>query len=305
MTPLFRSIIVLIIFTLAVPVEAQVPDWQVNENSYEFTMTLTAFLRVNGNELSGSANQIAAFHGNEIRGVATPIIEAGENQFVAIMTIFSNTTDEEISFRIYDATTGRVVDAVQTLNFEIDSNLGSRFMPYSIADTELNDQTEILDFSFENAQTNTLSIQNGAIFIELEDAGQINQLIPNFTVSDGAQLFNLEQEVLLSGQEELDFSNPIRFQVRSEDRSSIQDWTVNVSVRPEPVARFYRKNSVCFLNGEIKVEYSIENESVSLRADNFDTQIQSIFEGSTIFRDVPAGTYMVEVGEITKEIIIE
>ncbi|WP_394749230.1 hypothetical protein [Spongiimicrobium salis] len=305
MTPLFRSIIVLILFTLAAPVEAQVPDWQVNENSYEFTMTLTAFLHVNGNDLAGANHRVAAFHGNEIRGVSSPIIQSGQGDYVAIMTIFSNTTDEEINFRIYDAATNTVVEAATSITFEIDANIGSRFMPLIISDQVLNDETAILDFGFDNAEVNTLSIQNGSIAIEIEDESQITQLVPNFVLSDGAQLFNLEQEALLSGQEQLDFSNPIRFQVRSEDRSSTQDWMVTVSVRPEPVARFYRKNSVCFLNGEIKVEYSIENESVSLRADNFDTQIQPIFEGSTIFRDVPAGTYTVEVGDIIKEITIE
>jgi len=305
MIQLFKSTIILIIVMLVAPVQAQVPDWQVNENSFEFTMTLTAFLHVNGNDLVHPNDLIGAFHGNEVRGVASPIIQAGENQFVAIMTIFSNTTDEEITFRLYDSENDTVFDAPTSLTFEIDANIGSRFMPFGIANQELNNETAIIDFGFDNADVNTLTLQNGSIFIEIEDGSQITTLVPNFVLSTGAQLFNLEQEVQHSNQGSLDFSNPIRYQVRSEDRSTVQDWMVSVSVIPEPVARFYRKNSVCFLNGEIMVEYSIENESVALRADNFETQIQAIFEGNTIFRNVPHEIYTVEVGGVSKEIIIE
>ena len=103
MIQLFKSTIVLIIIMLVAPVRAQVPDWQVNENSYEFTMTLTAFVTVNGVDLVNPDDKIAAFHGSDVRGVASPIIRAGDEEYVAIMTIFSNTTNEEITFKIYDA----------------------------------------------------------------------------------------------------------------------------------------------------------------------------------------------------------
>ena len=178
-------------------------------------------------------------------------------------------------------------------------------MPYSISDQILNNETAILDFGFDNADVNTLSIQNGQVFIEIEDDIQIRELVPNFVLSGGAQLFDLEQDAQNSGQEQLDFSTPSHFQVRSENRSTVQDWVITVTVRPEPVARFYRKNSVCFINGEIMVEYSIENELVTLRAENFETQVQPIFEGNTIFRSVPPGTYTAEVGTASKEITIE
>lgn len=305
MIQLFKSTIIIIIIMLVAPAQAQVPDWQVNENSFEFTMTLTAFLNVNGNNLANPNDLIAAFHGNEVRGVASPIIQAGEDEYVAIMTIFSNTTDEEITFRIYDSVNDVIVESPSSLIFEIDANIGSRFMPFGASDQVLNDETTILDFGFDNADVNNLILQNGSIFIEIENDSQITALIPNFVLSDGAQLFNLEQEVQHSSQEQLDFSNPIHYQVRSEDRSIVQDWIVSVTVTPEPVARFYRKNSVCFLNGEIMVEYTIENESVTLRADNFETQIQTIFEGNTVFSDIPQGIYTVEVGEVSKEIRIE
>lgn len=305
MIKLFKSMIVPIILMLAAPVQAQVPDWQVNENSYEFTMTLTAFINVNGEDLVSANDRIAAFHGSEIRGVASPIIQASEGEFVAIMTIFSNTTDEEITFQIYDSASDAIVEASARITFEIDANIGTRFMPFSISDQILNDTTAILDFGFDNADVNTLTIQNGSVFIEIEDGSQIMELAPTFVLSDRAQLFNLDQELQHSGQEQFDFSAPIRYQVRSEDRAAVQDWVVTVTVRPEPVASFFRKNSVCFLNGEIMVEYSIENESVIIRAENFETQVQPIFEGNTIFRNVPSGIYTVEVGNISKEIIIE
>ncbi len=155
------------------------------------------------------------------------------------------------------------------------------------------------------ATVKSINIQNGVVDLEINDTENIQQLAPTFMLSNGADLFNLGSELQLSGSQILDFSSDVSYQVRSEDRSTLKDWTIRVVQTPLQTAKFFRKNAVCHLDGQIMVEFSVEATRVTLSADNFDSRIQPIFEGKTLFENVPVGVYTVIVGDFTKEITIE
>ena len=282
------------------------PGWEVNEFDYEQVMTLTAFLNVNGNRLASPNDRVAAFVGDQVRGVGSPIIEVNnENTFVATFLIFSNTPNELITFKIYDSINDVIVDVEQTLEFEIDANIGTRFQAFSLANPSLSNENDILQFGFSNVtEVKNVTFEGNTITVEINDFEDVTNLRPTYSISPGASMFlgSLPQN---SDTEHVDFTNPIQYKVRSEDQSQLTLWTVNVITTPQEVARFFRRNAVCHLNGQIKVEFSIENEEVTLSGDGFTTQVQNIFEGFTTFVNIPPGTYTIMLSDIAREIEIE
>ena len=64
-------IVIIIMCLISLRLSAQPPSWQVNENEFEYTMTMVAFLNVNATKLSDTNDMIGAFVGNECRGLQT------------------------------------------------------------------------------------------------------------------------------------------------------------------------------------------------------------------------------------------
>ena len=58
---------------------AQPPNWYVNAFNYQYSMTFTAFLNVNGASLTSSKDKVAAFVGDELRGVSNVVYEQSLN----------------------------------------------------------------------------------------------------------------------------------------------------------------------------------------------------------------------------------
>ena len=109
---------------ISLRLSAQPPSWQVNENEFEYTMTMVAFLNVNATKLSDTNDMIGAFVGNECRGVANLIYAASTDNYFAYLTVFSNSSSETVNFKIYNSITDTVTEADQTLPFEINKHYG-------------------------------------------------------------------------------------------------------------------------------------------------------------------------------------
>ena len=136
---------------------AQNPNWEVDENDYEHTMTFVIFLNLDGVDLSSTDDEVATFVGDEIRGVTNLTYVASVDRYFAYLTAFANTNGETLSFRIYDSTNDVVRNVSTTKIFEINGHQGDIFQAVSIADPLLNTEAEILDFSFNGVTAvNTL-----------------------------------------------------------------------------------------------------------------------------------------------------
>ena len=102
------------------------PDWTVNANDYQFSMTMVASVRVD-NELSADANdQIGVFVNDELRGTAKLAIKIpSSGDQVAFIQVYSNSANgETLTFKIYDASADELIDAVNTETFEDGKKLG-------------------------------------------------------------------------------------------------------------------------------------------------------------------------------------
>ena len=100
--------------TLNIKVNGNKPDWTVNPNDFEGSMNVIGQLYV-GNIVSNDPDDVvAAFIGEECRGVANLEYSARYDGYFVTMDIFGNSTDSnaDINFRAYDASTGTLYPVV-------------------------------------------------------------------------------------------------------------------------------------------------------------------------------------------------
>ena len=168
---------------------AQSPNWSVDSNNYEYTMTFIAFLNINGTTLSSTNDKVAAFSNNEVRGVSNLVYVQDTDRYYAYLTVFSNNSNETITFKVYDSVNNQVVDISTTINFQINGHYGNLFQSFSIASPELNDQSEILSLDLEEDNVNSVAYNNTEITIFVENGLDLTNLNLSFLLSDGADMF--------------------------------------------------------------------------------------------------------------------
>lgn len=104
--------------------DAQDPGWTVG-GTFAGTMTIVMTVTIDGVTSTGAGDKVAAFVGNEVRGVANDVV-SGTNRF--FLTVGSNTTGgvtETVTFQVYDASANTVRNIAETVTFENGAILGS------------------------------------------------------------------------------------------------------------------------------------------------------------------------------------
>ncbi|HJM46686.1 MAG TPA: hypothetical protein QGH56_02545, partial [Candidatus Marinimicrobia bacterium] len=101
------------------------PDWSINPSNFQFNASMTGVLIFNGEESTDSNDIIAAFVGDECRGVKTDgILISGKMVFG--LTIFGNENGESLTFKAYDASNDQVNDNIDfTYSFVSNDIVGS------------------------------------------------------------------------------------------------------------------------------------------------------------------------------------
>ncbi|WP_281310103.1 hypothetical protein [Flavobacterium flavigenum] len=291
--------ITLLLFIISSTVFGQSPDWSVNENKFQYTMSFEGFINADGKDLTNSNDKVAAFVNGECRGIASPIYVPSEKKYMVYLTVFSNTDNEVVSFRIYDSANNVVKNVEKTKVFENNKHYGDLFQAYSFASPALQNTTEITNFSIKDLKT-TKIINGSLITLYAAKGTNVTALNALFELSAGARLF-IGTNNKISGSNSIDFTNPVKFQVLSEDQSVLKEWTVTVKLGS---AVFYKKDAVCYVGGIIKVLYD-ENEAIAdLTKGNVKIATQNVQNGQAVFNNLEAGKYTVSIGGTTKEIVI-
>src|SRR6478609_5727956 len=87
------------------------PGWSVNPSTYQFSMSITGVFVKGCTFSADTANKIAAFVGNELRGVSRFSVLQGNNA-LAFLTVFSNQSGgETVRFELYN----KSLDSVMVL----------------------------------------------------------------------------------------------------------------------------------------------------------------------------------------------
>lgn len=278
---------------------AQSPNWTVNANNFQYTMTFVGFINVDGRTLTNTNDKVAAFVNGQCRGVANLIYVDNQKRYYAYLTVFSNIENETINFKVYDSEKNVIKDIVKTKLFSSNQHFGNLFQAYSFASPALSSAADILDFNFKNIIRKNIIFDSSKVGVYLEKQSDVTAMNAIFSLSSGASAF-IETNPLISGANAVNFTNPVLVKVRSEDESVVKEWLVSI----KQAITYYRKNVVCYAKGEIKVVYPIEGAVVSLELNGQFFVSQPISKGQTIFTNLDAGTYKVKVDGVTKEIII-
>ena len=107
------------------------PNWAIDPDDFEFSMN--AVIRVTYNSVPSNAagNIVGAFVGNELRGVASPVIIGGNAYF--FLTIHSNQYfGEKVRFKAYYAPEDAVYATFEQVTFIHNKSIGDSELPYWI-----------------------------------------------------------------------------------------------------------------------------------------------------------------------------
>tara|TARA_R110001583_G_scaffold62499_4_gene183761 strand:- start:5964 stop:6878 length:915 start_codon:yes stop_codon:yes gene_type:complete len=292
----------LVLFFIGINAFGQTPSWSVNENNFQYTMSFVAFVNIDGVDLSSADDKVAAFVNGECRGVTNLTYVASEDRYYAYLTVFSNENNETLNFKIYDSVNDIVKEVEKTKNFGINEHYGDLFQALSLANPALSSNAEIIDFSFNEVNFNDKSITGSQITIDVNSSVNVADLNAIFELSPGAKLF-IGTTNQVSGENSIDFSNPVQFQVLSEDQQVLKQWEVTVNLSLGTVT-YYKKDAVCYSGGVIKILYSENNLEAVLTFEGSAYGTQTIIDGEAIFNNLGVGTYQVKVGGNVKEITI-
>lgn len=291
-----------LIFIVNISAFAQSPNWTVDENKFQYTMSFVSFLSVNGNTLANTNDKIAAFVNGICRGVTNLSYIEIEDSYYAFLTIFANANGETLIFKIYDSSNDKITEIPKIEKFKINGHFGDLFQSYSFAQPALSKKAEILDFSFNKVTPNEKRIEDNQISFSIDKNENIENLNAVFELSPGAKLY-LGSVHQYSGANSIDFTNPVNLRILSEDRSTLSEWTITVRLSYGQVT-YYKKDAVCYAGGAIKVLFSINGEDVLLEKDGTLFATQTITDGETIFSELDIGTYKIKVGGNAKEVEI-
>ncbi len=102
------------------------PEWTVNPADYENSMIVVGQLNIAGNYSADVYDKIAAFAGDECRGVANVQYNKNRDAYYVFLTVYSNSTTEDLTYKVWDASAGEVyTDVTPEINFESNQLTGS------------------------------------------------------------------------------------------------------------------------------------------------------------------------------------
>jgi len=119
------------VLSVQLKVSGESPNWIVNPNDFEGSMSITGQIKVNGVFSENTEDILAAFIGNECVGKATLTYINPSNAYFVFFSIYGNAehSNKPITFKLWRASTGRTYPKVETsisdIRFASGSILGS------------------------------------------------------------------------------------------------------------------------------------------------------------------------------------
>ncbi|MGB1444839.1 MAG: LamG-like jellyroll fold domain-containing protein [Flavobacteriaceae bacterium] len=93
-------------------VRAPEPNWNLSPTEFEQSMTILGKIRIDNSFSDDPNDRVVAYRDGEVRGVVGLTYEESYDDYFAYLTVYSNPTDSgNLSFKIWDASAGRIKDA--------------------------------------------------------------------------------------------------------------------------------------------------------------------------------------------------
>ena len=126
------------------------PDWEIDPENFEYNMNIIGKIKINGVFIQDKYSKVAAFVGSELRGFANLAYDENFDEYFLYLNVFSNEpTGEAISFKIWDANTGKIfqslIDGEPTLPFIKNEVVGYKSVPVIFESTGFIEQSIALN----------------------------------------------------------------------------------------------------------------------------------------------------------------
>lgn len=128
-----RKLFVALIFVFCTKfLLASPPNLSINPEEFRYTLSITAVLSENCNELKNPNNLLIANINGQMRGFVNSSTVVG-NRYMAFLTVYSNVpSGDTIKFQIYNADTDKLLAVKTTLLFQDDAIYGNPSVPQEI-----------------------------------------------------------------------------------------------------------------------------------------------------------------------------
>lgn len=118
--------------TIDLKVREKEPDWAVNPADFQNSMGIIGAIRIKGVISTDGEDKLAAFVGEEIRGVNYLRYVPQTDRYLVFMDVYSNETfGEELTFKVWDASDGIIYSEVEPefILFDANTLVGSTATP--------------------------------------------------------------------------------------------------------------------------------------------------------------------------------
>ena len=187
------------------------PTWTVNPNLYDYSMTITGKMLVDGNASVDVNDMVAAFIGGECRGVTNVKYQSALQDYFAFLMIYSNNPTGTVTFKIYDASENKEYSVGASLSFAVNGIVGSVSNPHEFSALTKTYEAKILSFTIPDQEGST-SIANGNISLTQKITGTLSNVVPVFTLSEGAKAY-VNDVLQISGSSEHNFNAAVRYKI--------------------------------------------------------------------------------------------
>lgn len=220
------SVLILLFVSAFMSAVAAVPTWTVNPNDYNYSMTVTAVINLDGVESVDTNDILAAFVDGQCRGVVKPLYNASTGRYIAYLIVYSNSVSETVVLKVYDASADAERTITQPITFVVDGALGKTVSPLIVSDPTLSNEAEITGFSI-SGQTGSTIFDTNSISLLMPHGTDLSALIPTFVTSPLATV-TVGGIVQQSGVSVNDMSSPVEYTVRSADETTTQTYRKSV-----------------------------------------------------------------------------
>jgi gliding motility-associated-like protein len=245
-------------------VKSAAPQWKVNPSAFEYSMTVTAVLNMDGEMSADTNDMVAAFIGGEVRGVVHPEqYLTPEGYRIVFLQVYSNViSGEEITFQLYNAQDDRVYNAVNRLRFLIDTSAGTVNHPYIITTN-----SKPSDISLEPAFIDEESKPGTFIgVLKTTDPDAADKHIYSFVSGDGdtgnANFAIRNDSVFSAADFDYDVQKVYSVRIKSDDqKGEFTEKILTISITPG-VNRFEAAEYISPNNDGVNDKWVIQNPDV-------------------------------------------
>jgi len=155
--------------TLDLRVYKQAPDWSVDETKFSSSMNVIGQVRVREVFTNDAYDMLAAFAGDECRGVAQMSYQENYDDYFAFLVVYGNMEVEELEYKFWDASEGKIyTDVTPEFSFEPNAIYGNMADPviFDVGILENNTMALIdgwkwISFNLDMAKSSVNDVLNG------------------------------------------------------------------------------------------------------------------------------------------------